>query len=174
MVVVAVLGILLAVAMPNLSDYVYRQRLAGIADELISDMALMRAESASKTTFEAKAFLQIGNGSAFNCYSIYIDDNTGGTRCDCLKPAGSACTSGYRKNPEIKTVAVPNSLGIRFSTNISSNRARLDQGMQLSPSPFRVLIQGERPAALRVDFDRGGRAKRCSPNGLLSGVPACA
>jgi Tfp pilus assembly protein FimT len=172
MVVVAVLGILLAVALPNLSDFVYRQRLHGIADELVSDMALMRAEAAGKTTLGATAFMQIGNGSAFNCYSIYIDDDTGGTRCDCLKPAGSACTSGYRKNPEIKTVAVPASLGVQFSTNIGSNRVRMDSRMQLSWQ-FRVRIQGNRPAALRVDFDRTGRSTRCSPGGLLAGVPAC-
>lgn len=172
LVVVAILGILLAVAVPSLADYVHKKRLEGIADELVSDVALMRAESVSKTAEKAQAFLQIGNGNEFRCYSIFISDALSGTTCDCLKPAGSACTAGYRLNPEIKTVALPASLGIRFSTNVPTNRMRMEAGIRQGGA-FRVAIEGSRPGKLRVDFDPSGRATRCTPDGQLAGYPTC-
>jgi prepilin-type N-terminal cleavage/methylation domain-containing protein len=173
MVTLAIIGILLAVAIPNLSDYIHRKRMEGVANELISDLALMRVESVSKTVDSARAFIQIGNGSKFNCYTIYIDDPLGGAVCDCTKPAGQACTQDYRKNNEIKVVQLPEKLGIKFSTNAAGNQAEIDRGSRLIPAGFKILIEGNRPGAIRLDLNAAGRPEACSPDGLLHGYPKC-
>lgn len=173
----AILGILLAIAVPNLAGYIHRKRLEGVANELISDLALMRVESVAKTASaggqRAEAFIQIGNGSVFNCYSIYIDDGTGGEVCDCTKPPGQACTQASRKNNEIKIVRVPEKLGVKFSTNSALNQAQMLLGRKLQPANFRILIEGKQPGAIRIDLDASGRPRACSPAGLLYGYKPC-
>lgn len=176
MVTLALLGILVAIAAPALADFIHLKRMEGVANELQSDVALMRAESMGKTTLGARAFLQVGSGGAKNCYAIYIDDDLGGTVCDCLKPPGQACVAEHRPDSEIKVVKFPEELGIRLSTTAASNQAHLglyNNAMRFGPANFRILIEGKREGALRLDFSSTGRIKVCSPQGKLRGYPAC-
>lgn len=177
MVAVAIIGILLAVAVPNLSAYIHKKRMEGVANELIADLALMRVESLAKTVgpggLSADAYIQVGYGGANNCYTVYIDDMLAGTQCDCRKPPGQACSQNSRKNNEIKVVAVPEKLGIKFSTNDGSNQARITRGQVFNPPGFAILIEGKQAGAIRIDIDGTGRPKACSPAGLLSGYPTC-
>jgi len=174
LVSLSILGILVAVAAPALVDFVHLKRLEGVANEIQSDVALMRAESMGKTTGGGMAFIQVGNGGAKNCYAIYIDDALGGTVCDCLKTPGQACASAHRPDAEIKIVKFPEELGIRLSTSAADNMGYMDRGIRFGPANFRILIEGKRAGALRLDVSSTGRVKACTPAGLLRGYPPCA
>lgn len=172
MVVLAVLGILLAVAVPAFQDMLHRQRVQSVTTELVSDLALMKATSAQVRHQSLLAFMIFDLTPARNCYALLAMTNLDGHSCDCSKPPGSVCTAGDRKDPEVKIVKLPDSTGIRFVTTPQST-IRFVNG-QRADFNYQILVEGTRPGRLRVDLSRGGMVHVCAPDGDFSGYKKCA
>ena len=73
MIVIAVLGILAAVAIPNYMDWLPKSRVNGAARELFTEMQLARMKAISENNNYVITF-----DTANNNYSIYDDENNDG------------------------------------------------------------------------------------------------
>ncbi|MBA4176194.1 MAG: pilus assembly protein FimT [Leptothrix sp. (in: Bacteria)] len=108
MVVIALIGVVLALAAPTFKDMILMQRLRSINSELVTDMQFARSEAVARRDFARVFFKSAPDGTA-TCYTIYTSA-ANNTRCDCLAGPGAACSGTM---VEIKTVKVPSSLGIQ-------------------------------------------------------------
>lgn len=105
LLVVAVFGIVIALAAPSFKNMILMQRLRGATAELVTDLQFARSEAAARRDFVRIAFQ---SNADLSCYTIYAaPDNT--LPCDCRFGAAGACSAN---RTEIKTVQVPRSLGI--------------------------------------------------------------
>jgi type IV fimbrial biogenesis protein FimT len=80
-VVVAILGIVVALALPSFKNTLEGRRLVGARDNLISDIQFARSEA-----LKQNQIVQFQFNTATWCYGI--DDD--GANCDCTNPA--SCT----------------------------------------------------------------------------------
>lgn len=83
MVVVAILGIVAALALPSFISIIEGRRLVGARDNLLADLQFARSEAIKQNR---QVQFQFNTGTW--CYGI--DDN--GANCDCTAPA--SCTVG--------------------------------------------------------------------------------
>jgi len=105
LLVVAVLGVVVAIAAPSFKNMILMQRLRGVSSELVTDLQFARSEAAARRDFVRIAFQ---SNPDLSCYTIYAaPDNT--VPCDCRLGADAACSVG---RTQIKTVQVPRSLGV--------------------------------------------------------------
>lgn len=81
MVVVAILGIVAALALPSFTSIIEGRRLVGARDNLVSDIQFARSEA-----LKQNQAVQFQFNVATWCYGV--DDN--GANCDCTTPA--SCT----------------------------------------------------------------------------------
>lgn len=171
MVALSVLGILLALGVPSLLDMVHRKRVEGIAQELASDLALMKATAAVRSHVNLFVFLEIGSDDALNCYSVYVGTVGEDTECDCLQPPGKACKNPDRPDAEVKTVKFAESTGIKL---LSSPRrdVYMPDGRSIS-WPMQIRVEGHREGVLRVDLAKGAFVRVCTPDSSMPGYPAC-
>lgn len=173
LVVLAVLGVLLAIAVPAFQDMLHRQRVQSVATELASDMSLLKATSAQVRHRQLLAILRFDLTPAKNCYAVIIQTNLEEVQCDCSKPPGSICKSNDRIDTEVKAVKLADSNGIRFVAS-PHYQVRFIDGQRADFASFQVLVEGTRPGKLRVDLERGGLIRICSPDGDFSGYKKCA
>ncbi len=76
LVVISILLILAAIALPNLSGWARNQRLKGVARDLMSHFQFARLEAIKRSTTIALAF-NPGAGEVGN-YTVFVDDGAGG------------------------------------------------------------------------------------------------
>jgi type IV fimbrial biogenesis protein FimT len=76
LVVVSILLIMAAIALPNLSGWARNQRLKGVARDLFSHFQFARLEAIKRSTTIALAF-NPGAGEVGN-YTVFVDDGAGG------------------------------------------------------------------------------------------------
>ena len=107
MTVVALIGIMAALATPYFASILEGRRLVGSADTLYSALQYARSES-----IKQNSDVQVYTDTAAWC--IGIDDAAGGLNCDCTVPA--SCTVGGA----IKVYDVNQFTGIDF-TNATAN-----------------------------------------------------
>lgn len=171
LVAVSVLGVLLAVAVPSLLDMIHRKRVEGVAQELASDLAQMKATAASRSHLDLYTYFRIGVEDSLNCYSMYVKTPFDDVKCNCLQPPGEACVSKVRPDAEIKTVKISESSGIHL---VSSPRDYVYMKDFHSVSwPMQIRIEGKRAGVLRIDVDKGALIRVCTPDASMSGYPEC-
>ena len=118
MVVIAVLGVLIAVAAPSVRKLLDVQRMRGVSSQLTTDIQFVRAEAASRQEITGMSFRYIFGGES--CYTIHTcgsaPPNNASCACDCTAAPGSRCPAASVAQPdpprEIRTVTVPASLGV--------------------------------------------------------------
>lgn len=119
MVVLIVLGVLAAVALPSFQDFRLVQRLKAVNAQLVTDMQFARAEAVSRNTFLRVSFRN--TSGVMTCYSLYITADAVGNsvRCDCTLGVGAACPAGAT---EVRTVLIPASMSltVKPSTTVSA------------------------------------------------------
>jgi type IV fimbrial biogenesis protein FimT len=76
LVVISILLILAAIALPNLSGWARNQRLKGVARDLMSHFQFARLEAIKRSTTIALAF-NPGAGGVGN-YTVFVDNGAGG------------------------------------------------------------------------------------------------
>jgi len=180
MVVLAVLGIVLAVAAPSFSDLIYRKRVEGIAAELVTDLQLLRSQALMRPSANVAneagvrtglyAVIRIGSRFSSSCYTMYW--NHSGTSCSCNLNPGNACTV---PDTEIKTVHLPKANNLTITApGTPGGRGMFQAGTpSFTPTTFQVLISGNRTGSLRVSVDGLGRVSTCTPDGGFANYATC-
>ena len=174
MVGIAVLGVLAAVAMPAMSDFLERRRVVAVAGELMSILAYAKSET---NVVGAGLNMHFENDPTNQMSCVAVTTQTIGEDCKCYHSADSICqTSGKL----LRLFQLPRSDSVAFSATASSwgalsqvaafNRKTHQQLEQ----DFRLTVTGLRTGVtLRIDMNEAGRITICSPVGRLGGYATC-
>ena len=176
----AIVGLLVLAAAPSFARFIDLQRLRSISAELVTDIQFVRTEAASRNVKVALKFDR--SGSAVSCYVVLTGDHS---LCDCNQTPGTGVCSGSAQK-EIRTVQVPRSLGVVVGVPSSqgSSVLRFDPAtgrIEIATSdsfapptrPFQIEVSNPSVGSLVTSIEATGRPTTCSPNGQISGVPAC-
>lgn len=188
MVVVLVVAVLTALAVPSLRDFMARQRVAAINAELVTDLQFARSEAISRNV---TVRVQFRENDAMTCYTVHTSAVALGT-CDCRRPLGTACTAGIPGLSEIKTTQVPKSTGVTVRppgvapynyVNFTEPRglsnwrghAVVDDSNDYVTNweDFKVSVESSISGKLRTATNLVGRPQVCSPDGSINGVGRC-
>lgn len=182
MVVVALLGVLLALGAPSLFDYIRVQRLKSISAQLSTDVQFARSQAVAHGLRSFVLFPAAG--SAVSCYTIY-ELRPGGDAtklyCDCTKGAGQACTNPV--SVELRTVALPSDGGVKLQLPAGDRGFGFDPvtGGLLShpndmlPEPLDAFVINtvlDSARSLRTTVGRAGRPTVCGTQAAL-GAQTC-
>lgn len=181
MVVVALLGVLLALGAPSLFDYIRVQRLKSISAQLGTDVQFARSQAVAHGLRSFVLFPAAG--SAVSCYTIYELRPTGDATklyCDCTKGPGQACTNPV--SVELRTVTLPSDGGVQIQLPAGDRGFGFDPvtGGLLShpndmlPKPLDAFVVNtvlDSARALRTTVGRAGRPTVCSTQAALGMQP---
>lgn len=180
LVAMVIAGVLLAIAGPNLYDFVLIQRLKGVNAELVTDLQLARSEAAARGQWGRVVFERDDDRT---CYTIYTSP-LNSTRCSCLLGPGAACSGNMR---EVKTLRVLRSdkvtvipvlddadnAAIGFD-HISGGLVVIPQDIDTTfPDVYEIDTAIDDDRILRVRISRSGRPTVCSAAGEIPGYEAC-
>lgn len=179
MVGVAVLGIVLAAAIPSLTGMMERRRVIAAAGEIASIFAQGRSESTSlgkKINIHLEP-VPAGVGD-FSCVRLSTGD--GNDVCRCNRTRARVCSTGSGRL--LREYLLPRDSSVTFSATgnwgMSPYVVTLMRGRYLSDASdsnnVQVTVVGTRTQAkLRVDYINSGLTRICSPDGSISGYPVC-
>lgn len=164
--VVAILGIVLAVAAPSLADMMNKRRVELIAAELSSDFAYARAEGGLRSR---PVSLLFGSDAQSSCYVVHVLGAIG--FCNCLNPEGSECPPPPANQVFLKVARISTQRGVtlvpsRGMPSVTFWPPHATLGDDLSTS---VAIVGNRGFQLEARLNNLGRVLICDPNGSMGG-----
>ncbi len=151
MIVVAIIGILTAIAVPSYQDMIERNRLKQAVEALKSDMQFARTEAIKRSND-----LRLTLIAATWCYGI--DD--GNTACNCGTVGD--CAIKTVDGRQFQGITADNNNDVTFSFRRGTAGA---MGSTFSSPNYQA----------RVVVSNMGRVRICNPNGLkrLPGYPDC-
>lgn len=151
LIVIAIIGILSAIAVPSYQDMIERNRLKQAAEGLKSDLQFARTEAIKRSSNLNLTLL-----AATWCYGI--DD--GNTACDCGTPGD--CAIKTVDGSQFQGITLDNNNSVTFSFRRGTANA---MGSTLSSTNYQV----------RVIVGNVGRVRICNPNSLkrLPGYRDC-
>ena len=183
LIVVAVIGVILTLAVPSFRDMILMQRLRGINAQLVTDLSFARGEAISRGTFVQVRFQSVAG--SMSCYSIASRaDGEAANQCNCTAAPGSRCPAG---STEIRTVQYPVSESVLLAVPTAlynRNYYTIDPrtgGIVLPPLDSGIVLPAEFPVEAFIDSARkfrnlvgfSGRIKVCTPTGSTTGAEAC-
>lgn len=160
MIVVAIIGILAAIAVPSFQDMIERNRLKQVAEALKSDLQFARTE-AIKRSMDIVVSRTTGNAGAW-CYGLALNKAS----CDCTET--DTADADYC---DIKNVS-----GTNFSfTNMDSASGNSTFGFRRGTIGANGVTFSTANYRARVIFSNVGRVKICTPAGStgISDYPGC-
>jgi type IV fimbrial biogenesis protein FimT len=169
-IVVAVIGILIAVVAPSMRGMMARQQVQGINAELVTDLQLARSEVARRSGGGTSVGVTFGGDAQITCYTIHTIGP--GAACDCTRTPGQACLPAGMLD-EIKTVQVKRASGVSLAASSAGGTALSftpPQGF-VTPADLVVDVQGDVSGRLRTTINASGRPTVCSPDSSIRGVP---
>jgi Tfp pilus assembly protein FimT len=178
----AILGLLMALAVPSMKSFISKHKVSAISAELISDFYLARSESVQRGQNVGIIFTENSN---WTCYTLYTPEDSGGN-CDCTLAPGKSCSKTI--SAELKTVRIPTTS--RVTLRPTSTPVKTTDGLKIlytgkivfQPPLGLPQIDTTSPNAKIVSSDGGqllavtgvnGRQSLCTPDGSMTGVPKC-
>lgn len=176
MIVLIVLGVLAAVALPSFQDFRLVQRLKAVNAQLVTDMQFARAEAVTRNTILRVTFR---NNTSVTCYSLYTSTDPR-FPCDCRLGAGAACPTTAT---EVRTVVIPRSMSITVRPsgsvsgfgfdNVTGTIATIPTDTDAEAlDNYAVLSSIDTARTLRTTVGRTGRPTVCASNANL-GASLC-
>lgn len=173
LVAVGIVGVMMAVAMPAMSDFLERRRVIAVAGELSSIIAYAKAETNAINDGVSIHFES--DSTTMSCAAVTTQ--TLGDDCKCHYAPDQICpTSGKL----LRLFQLPRSDGVSFTATatawggidevLSFNRnthTQYEQNVRLTVTGARTGVQ------LRIEINDVGRARICSPSGRVGGYPTC-
>lgn len=161
MIVVAIIGILAAIAVPSYQDMLERDRLKQAAEGLKSDMQFARTE-AIKISQSIVVSRKTGNAGAW-CYGLAR--RTGSkTSCDC-----SVTDTSASNGCDIKRVTATDTNTTDMETALINNNTFSARRGTISAGGVTFKTA---KYAVRVVYSDVGRVRLCTPNPLPTGTQA--
>ena len=177
MVTVAVVGVLMAVAVPWLGGMVERRRVTAVADELNSIFKLA-ASQANVVGDRVTLHFEIDPNDTMSCALLISQPTSALDNCKCYRPAAQVC--GTDPNLVLRLFQLPKSDNVSFQASADAwGGFAYRLGVARNSPDFMVknlalTVTGRKTGAqLRVQYNTAGRIRTCTPNGSMSGYPAC-
>jgi type IV fimbrial biogenesis protein FimT len=169
MVTLAITGVLLAVAIPSMREYIARQRVLGTAKELATDLRYLRASRAQRTD---QLRIDFGSTTDFTCYILFGRGRGGTASCNCTRINVPICDGGLNPPVELKTVVLPRSRGVVLTAN---QALTLDtNGMPVGGATLDVSVSGDPLGGeIRVTTNAVATSATCSVSGHGNSLPNC-
>ncbi|HJV25675.1 MAG TPA: GspH/FimT family pseudopilin [Aromatoleum sp.] len=169
-VTMAILGIILAMAVPNLQTFIDKNRVVGAAEAVYGQLQLARTEAIKQSANMVAVFTP----TAPWCSGFSRDT---GTVCDCTQAVGgaNACTIlGDGQTAVLQVVNASSFSGVTMLTggpaSIAFNGVRGTAGVGGT-----VILQSALGKQMGVTINVLGGVHVCSPtgSGSVGGYPAC-
>lgn len=161
-VVMAIAAIAVTSAAPSLRGFIDRQRLAGAAAQLATDLQYTRAESVLR--HDGLRF-SIKSGPWGQCYIVHTGD---ADQCSCAADAPAQCTAGAQSLRSVRFAATE---AISLQSNVASIRFDPLHGTCTPTGTLKVVGAGG--LAVHQIVNLMGRVRSCSPQGAVSGHASC-
>lgn len=170
LVVLAVLGVLIALVAPSMHAMIARQRVQGVNAELVTALQLARSEVAQRSGMATKVAVSFGADANFTCYSVHTVA-AGGT-CDCTRLPGAVCTAPAQ---EIKSMQFARAEGVSVAASSPSGTVVVFAPPlgAATPGDLVVDVRDVTSGYLRTAINAMGRPSVCSPDGSIKGVGSC-
>lgn len=175
MVGVAVLGVLLAVAIPSMQDMFERRRVVAIGLEVASIFNFAKSE-ANVNGDVVTVHLEKDPSGTLSCASVNAQHAA--DSCKCYLPEATMC--GKATVRTLRLFQVKNSEGVSFDASASTwggigERVNFAHNLRsLEVTDLKVNVTGRRTGAkLRVELNSANRIRTCTPDGSISGFPTC-
>lgn len=165
-VTLAILAVLACGAAPSFQGLIERQRLAGLAAQLATDVQFVRHESILRDQTLRLSFYSAAWGS---CYVVHT-----GSRQQCSCAAASRTATCVADAVQLKTVIVPASTGVTVQANVSSILFDPLHGTSTPTGTLRV--RSESAGSIHHIVNLLGRVRTCSPRlpgPVVSGYRVC-
>lgn len=167
MVAVAIVVVLAAIAVPSMQQYVARQRVEGVAQQLVTDLRWLRTLRGQR---DETVGILFGGNTAVTCYVIFALRSDRGASCDCTKTT-DVCprTMGLI---EQKTVRLERSAGVTVaSTPASLYVGRYD--LPIGGVTLNAEVSSPLGGTVRVTTNAALLPALCSVSGSESSLKAC-
>lgn len=160
-IVLALVAILAASALPSLHGMLMQRALNGRANELATDLQYLRNEALARNEGLS---ISIQSGAAGSCYVLH----SGSTRnCDCLSPEGARCSGEARS---FKSVFLPAAAAVQFG---KAGSMRFDPVHGTSTPAGSVDVQDTQGHVIRHVVNSLGRVHSCAPKAPVVGYKPC-
>jgi type IV fimbrial biogenesis protein FimT len=161
LVVLALVGILAAVALPSFARMLVRRHLEGVAAQVGTDLQYLRSEAIARNAAVRIRFVATAAGS---CYVIHTGAEQGCT-CDM---AAASCQAGAIA---LRSAAFAAESPVQVQANVDSMRVDPRHGT-VSPTGTVRVVAADGGAVHHV-VSVLGRVRTCSPGGQMPGVTPC-
>ena len=164
--VLAVLGVLLAVAAPSLADMLNRRRVEAIASTLGADLAYARSEGGLR----ARAItMRFASDAQTSCYVVHVQGKIG--ICNCLNPPGSECPGGFANQLPLKVSRFSATSGVALVPAVGSSTITFvtPHAALANEAGATVAVVGNRGYKLEARVSGLGRILVCDPDGSFGG-----
>lgn len=188
MIVIAILGVLIALVAPSMREMIGMQRLRGIAAQAMTDMQFARSESLSRNQFLGVTVRNVA-AESMSCYTLFTSNVNplsmaalDPAQCNCTSLPGNACAGTQR---EVRIVQLPRSEDIQlrlppaqedtFAYNpVTGGIGNVIASSSVVPDHDFCFEVTRRPRGrLRVTVNIAGRPSMCSPDLSVPGFDAC-
>ena len=167
MVTVAITAVLMAVAIPSMQQLIAKRRVAGVVNELASDLRYLRSVGVQNAV---TVQLDFGSNIASTCYSLSTNKPEE-ENCDCNNPA--SCNGVGVAPTAVKTVTLQRDDGVTVSSSLSPLRFSGPSATPQLNATVTATVSSSLGGTARVWTNPTGRAFACSVSGQESNFPAC-
>ena len=172
---VAILGVILAVAAPSLSEFLERRRVIAAANEVAGVINFARSQP-NVIGDKVTVHLEKDDSEKISCVAVVTF--SGSDNCLCYETP--VCTGAA--SVVLRSFQLPNDRGVSFEANALSWGTNLANTLTLSRSQatmdatdVEITVTGRRSGAqLRLEINNLGRVRLCSPNSSINGYGTCA
>lgn len=169
MVTLTITCILAAIAVPSMREYIARQRVMGTAQELATDLRLLRSARSQRS---AAVQVDFGSTADLTCYVLYSLGDLG--RCDCTRTNTPVCDQEPGSPIELKTVVLPSSRKVAVSSNPTSLTLLQANGMPVGGTTLVVSVRGvDMGGEVRIVTNAAVTPTLCSVSEHGGSLPEC-
>jgi type IV fimbrial biogenesis protein FimT len=184
MLVVALIGVLLALAGPSMKEAIEIRRLRAAHAQLITDLQFGRSEAIARRSLMRVNFREVSG--ELTCYTIYMASKND-IRCDCRLGPNNSCSGVLAPETatELRTVQYASNLGVKVLPPPDDTRTFMFEpangglvwsgnDLDIEPIPATsVDVYLSEEKKLRVIINQTGRPSGCKPAGSNLSDPAC-
>lgn len=175
MVVVAIGAVLAAIALPSMREFVARKRLEGVAQELATDLRLLKAHQIQNRPGSGTSISFSSNADKV-CYALYSRGTgaTGTAHCDCALAANQACGQPGNGAPGLfRQVDIPASTGITMNANPTRLTLNGYNGLPMFNFTLSVTLISPGAGQIVVSTNPAGVPTVCSVSGVFGAIRPC-
>ncbi len=174
MVALAIVAVLVAMALPSMRDLVARKRLEGVAQELMTDLRLLKSHQIQNRPNTGTA-IGFSSNDTKACYMLFVKGNNV-ENCDCGMAADAMCgaadAGGLRPVP-IRQVDIPVATGITLTASRATLAVGGYNGMPQFNRTVSVTLRSSAGGEIRVSTNATGMPSICSVSGSFGAIKHC-